>query len=575
MFFLAADLRIAVFAVRYYNGYQRKSVRCRKDGVIGNMSDFKIIQEKDQKADKRRMNPGKPILLEKKGYDMSMRYHPVQGFQGRAEPLGSIYDVIQMRHVQFGECSEVTKADINGEQKQDDPVIFYETFGGSDQEDKLLNVYRQSCTFAGNTICIIGLNIKVNDRSVLNSSGLPDIASLKGKLESALQDFHKAYIIPFVWTDTNDRGGYTFPYFEVRSKLMEEAETLSEGYQYCLYRWIDRDAENDTTDQVIHRRESSIDIRRMAGMKTSSGKDVPIYITGAYNWETTEVPGAAELFLEMDHTAFRRKLNQARIALRRGQVQNKTFLQLLTELRIIDGGVLPADWRVSDIEQQLNKIDWDKTQFQDQYRESVMQKLIRELNDKERRLRKEFFELRRRVKYPDGNRPRFYLPESLMLMNPEAHRKMLANLQVSALRADAANSGQARESLAAFDPNDWKKVVFRSDFSVTKPNKVIGGHEYLHKLRELIQEGFTKEFLCTQLTSLRQSAFDNRDWAFVSGQSGTWNINGVYSPAPAEGDLEPSQAQAGLNAVRSALAGEMYDNVREDILKACSASGRR
>lgn len=137
-------------------------MRCRKDGVIGNMSDFKIIQEKDQKADKRRMNPGKPILLEKKGYDMSMRYHPVQGFQGRAEPLGSIYDVIQMRHVQFGECSEVTKADINGEQKQDDPVIFYETFGGSDQEDKLLNVYRQSCTFAGNTVCIIGLNIKVN-----------------------------------------------------------------------------------------------------------------------------------------------------------------------------------------------------------------------------------------------------------------------------------------------------------------------------------------------------------------------------------------------------------------------------
>ena len=104
---------------------------------------------------------------------------------------------------------------------------------------------------------------------------------------------------------------------------------------------------------------------------------------------------------------------------------------------------------------------------------------------------------------------------------------------------------------------------------------MIGGHEYLHKLRELIQEGFTKEFLCTQLTSLRQSAFDNRDWAFVSGQSGTWNINGVYSPAPAEGDLEPSQAQAGLNAVRSALAGEMSDNVREDILKACSASGRR
>lgn len=549
---------------------------------MGSMQEFKMTQEKKQKTDKKRTNFGKPVFLEKKGYtqaDMSMRYHPVQRFQGKAEPLGSIYDVIQRKHVRFGQYSEVTKEDINGSPEHGDPIIFYETFGGIDDEDKLLNVYRQTCDYAGNTVCIIGLNIKVNDKSALDSSELPDISSLKRKLEGTLQAFHKAYIMPFVWADTNDQGGYTFPYFEVRSELMGTAEALSAGYEHCLYRWIDRDAENDTTEAIIHGQGEPIDIRVMAEKKNESGEDVPVYITGAYNWETQAVSGSstAEAFLWRNYSSFRTQLNQAKRALKKkgNLATNSALLNALKELKIIDGDTLPENWGDTQVEEQLNAIDWSENQLRETYKESVMQKLIKELNEKELRLRASFFQLKQRVVYGDHHKPSFYLPESLMLMNPEAHRKMYKRLQIEAQVADAENSGQSRESLAAFDPGDWRNVEFRSDFSVTKPNKIIDGKEYLHKLRELIQPDFTIKLLCTQLVSLRQSAFDNRDWAFVSGQNGTWVINGNYSRAPEEGELTPLQAQNGLNAIRSELATEMYNNVSGDIFKVFRNPDRR
>jgi len=505
---------------------------------------------------------------------MPMRYYPVQRYQGKAEPSGNIFDIIQMKHAQFGERSEVTKAGINGIQRHKDPIIFYETFGGIDSEDGLLEVYRQSCNNVENTVCIIGLNKKVANKAALESA-LPDTASLEGKLKNALQDFHKAYIIPFVWTDTQDKSGYTFPYFEVRSKLMETAESLAEGYKKCLFRWIDRDASNDSMKQVFHGQGRHIDIGEITGKK-----NVPVYITGAYNWETHAVPcsSTAEAFLGK-YREFRAKLNHARTMLHgSGDLATNTkFLNLLKELKIINGDTLPEGWGIDQISQQLDVIDnWrNDTQLQEIYKESVMQKLIGELNKQEALLRQKFFQLQKRVLYTDSHKPRFYLPEPLLLMNLEAHKKMRENLQHKAAAADAGNSGQARESLAAFDPDDWKRVRFRSDFSVTKPSKKIGDTEYLHTLRELIVPDFTKQLLCTKLKTTRQSAFDNRDWAFVSGQNGTWDITASYSRVDEEkARLTPGQAQEELNATRSKLATDIYDNMKDAIAKCYSVRSR-
>lgn len=329
------------------------------------------------------------------------------------------------------------------------PVMVYETFGN--KAEQLVNVYRQSCLYPGRTICVLGYNKRYR-RSQYDAGTAPsttDITNIAHVVPN-----HELYVIPFKWKAVGrggiqaaeDRafrappagktgeeaaqaaacaiipGGYDCPYLEIRKKMMEEADAIVEEahLENVLYRWIDRDASDDTTGNIIQGQGFRL-LNEMAKM------GIPKFLSGIYNWNGESV---------------------------------------------------------------------------------AHPNVYTTLNTCERMLRYTWHTLNKRYSL---NSKYFYLPEPTLIMNRAAHFAAKNNLD--RMISASGDVRQDRESEAAFGNGKSGEVIFAGLLSVTKPVKQ--GYSSDFETLTANPETPTLAALLATLKNLRQSAFDNGQWAFI------------------------------------------------------------
>lgn len=168
------------------------------------------------------------------------------------------------------------------------PTIVFESMGGDNKTKE--NVYNQTTKYSGNTICIFGVNKRDdNFRGAFNSlTGIADI-------EDTNSPNHHLKNFFFLWKKpekVKDDEQYKMPFIEARVEIMKQAkrivdiipksaetesqtddEDLSKEF---VYRWIDGDATEDTSEQV------SADYLKML-----SG-DVINVLSGSYSWRSEQ-----------------------------------------------------------------------------------------------------------------------------------------------------------------------------------------------------------------------------------------------------------------------------------------------
>lgn len=365
---------------------------------------------------------------------------------------------------------------------QGKPTIYYESFG--DNRAQLLEVYRQSCRYSGRTVCILGLN-KKNGRPT-DADLVRSMNSLRNDIIAEYQNGHDACLVAFTWTETEEEGGYTFPYFEVRSKLMSIAEGLAAGEEKVLFRWIDRDAADDTTEQT-------------RGLQGLAINEKPAVYTGAYDWDTSQWSGGAEGSLEKKKLDVFYALNRCERELRAYYWKlHRSLAQHGQEAFYIPEPVL-----------LMNK------SAHTAMRENLLQRIAE--------------------REASGNPNAGQQKESMTALGG-AHKALTAkDLEMrrnqNANQAGNQNGNQARNRNANQAGNRGPSVhiVYKKDFSVTKPDKrrrLPNGGEtsYLQELENLVERYFNRggreqnwfHLLVGVLQNLRQSAFDDGQWSFTS-----------------------------------------------------------
>lgn len=162
------------------------------------------------------------------------------------------------------------------------PTIIFESMGNTIKDCD--DIFQETLKYRGNTICVFGLNLKddVNRKKNIdslkskfgdwkkrvNSSTVPN--NNKGgqawrnarRTQNMTNDTpcHLLYIFPFVWKALSPKqnGGYEMPYVEARltvmgyaAEIVKKLENNQNPFQNkFLYRWIDADARNDTTNTI-------------------------------------------------------------------------------------------------------------------------------------------------------------------------------------------------------------------------------------------------------------------------------------------------------------------------------------
>lgn len=214
------------------------------------------------------------------------------------------------------------------------PVMIFESMG-----TKMSNceaIYRQSCAYKGNTICVFGLNTEADDDNLdidlaevkkLNDELTTQPSSIVGSAASSTQDgttppyVHLLYVFRFVWKKPRSVDAseyYKMPYAEARLTVMKKAKKIVEndkifptdGYiekkPYVLYRWIDEDARDDTSNELLaatEKNKGGEDIPLLRGMALA---DRPVIVSGGYDWRhesettSTEKRYYSEFILELN-----------------------------------------------------------------------------------------------------------------------------------------------------------------------------------------------------------------------------------------------------------------------------------
>ena len=143
------------------------------------------------------------------------------------------------------------------------PTMVFESMGTNMKD--CTEIIKQSEQYDGNTICVFELNAcgDANVLSALNSE-ITDW-SKKNKMEkggTSGKPLHLLYVFPFYWSklDPQKNHGYEMPFVEARLAVMEKAEVIVKGciqqnplggpQNNFLYRWIDADAREDTSNDV-------------------------------------------------------------------------------------------------------------------------------------------------------------------------------------------------------------------------------------------------------------------------------------------------------------------------------------
>lgn len=216
--------------------------------------------------------------------NVRIRYSPAPPIQCRS----SSYDVIQCApsniHALHDLDSAHTVIPVIPSEK---PTMVFESMGTSN--DAMENVYKESMKYRGNTVCVFGLNKKRGTAGVLVTA------------EDKNEIPHHSVSFSFEWSKPvrmDAAKGYEMPFVEARGEIMKQAQKLSftecapesvtdeqrekvitptdEGGNLSLqpvYRWIDGDARDDSSEELTTR-----------FLTTFSTKEDAYIATGAYRW---------------------------------------------------------------------------------------------------------------------------------------------------------------------------------------------------------------------------------------------------------------------------------------------------
>lgn len=323
------------------------------------------------------------------------------------------------------------------------PTIIFESMGVD--EEAMRNVYRETKKYQGNTICVFGLNKRVADLHNQDSQ-LPKPGDIS-------EEPHHLRNFSFVWKKPErmeEDKGYAMPFIEARKAVMEQAQSM----------------------EIIHdNAEESGD-----GMPQNDYSH-----TYLYRW----IDGDAK-----DDSSVNMDKKFLRDFARSG------------EKKIATG---TYRWRHQQDETAGSKPTYHK--------------FINLLNRKEALLRNYYFSLMKHEQEDGAGtnavdpayrylRPgKYYLPESVFLMNQAAHDAILEGNLITDYRAE-----QSRESEKIFARAhlEERNIVYRTDLHVTKPLKrEFEETGYAQSLMEFFKkESYTRQDLEKAL-KIRQSAFDN------------------------------------------------------------------
>lgn len=194
--------------------------------------------------------------------------------------------VTQRTHISVQKEADSSRALNLAKNKK--PTIVFESMGVNNETKE--NVYKQTTKYSGNTICIFGVNKKDDPLGgVFNSlTGIADIKDTNSP-HHHLKNFF------FVWKKpekVKDDEQYKMPFIEARVEIMKQAkrivdiipkpaetesqtddEDLSKKF---VYRWIDGDATEDTSEQV------SADYLKMLS------RDEINVLSGSYSWRSEQ-----------------------------------------------------------------------------------------------------------------------------------------------------------------------------------------------------------------------------------------------------------------------------------------------
>lgn len=478
--------------------------------------EYKIKEDKYSKGKKyNKGKKGKFPLMPKKGYPVS----PGQEncfFQETGRILQTKYRPPLRSHITDNKVVQMAehvklKDNIDNEnvptlETNEKPTMIYESMGTG--QGAVDNVYAESQRYTGNTVCIFGLNKRKDD---LNDT----LQKLSDKTEAP----HFLRNFSFLWKkpeNVAETAPYKMPFIEARLLVMQKAEEVTDAitayasahpapaaapsvrdrkHQF-IYRWIDQDAKDDTSDDLD-----------ITFLHEFSKNENPRLATGTYRWRHND-PLRDQDFI--NYSSFIDQINTAEYQLRKkyfdlihSPEQELHFLNndLISERSKIKGD----KYKVGAASKNYGNKNWEGllSAYIDQLHKSP---LTRDQQEAQRTLNLSFS----RNSYLPG----FYLPEPVLLMNAAAHSLMWRNYR----RAALGSNSQERESMkiSEFSQVQPQDVSFISELHVSKPLKdeftPQKSYFFNTKMITLFTGDFSPEKLKNALGSLRQSAFDSSKW---------------------------------------------------------------
>lgn len=427
------------------------------------------------------------------------------------------------------------------------PTIVFEAMGVKVSECEA--VYKQTKRYPGNTICVFGLNAKPEVTNADFDRTRAALSAYADRYDPGDDGYsHLLYTFSFRWTKLEgDTRGYEMPFVEARVLVMQKAADIVKNLtggaaapdmptQYTfLYRWIDADAGDDTTDSLPHDQ-----LNRLA--KSGSAE----VMTGRYDWRSLDVAGSRE-----NYEAFLNEFNQAEKELRDYYMLLHDPGALSLYIRSLRKG---ADYGESEPQEgrRLVKVYKDISAYGAEMAPLAEIKSNRYL-------------------------PGYYFPESALMMNQAAHESIVEAFRWVGDSPDRVlskigvpvNDAQDKESMRLVSLLGAPRINYEPEFSVTKPLKnefaarTYWGaemHGFLSEQRRLV-DGDEARFNVA-LRNVRQSAFDPDHWYFIS--NATWNQWGVPR-MPADTDITETRQEL-FNQKRRELATRLFKYLAKEII---------
>ena len=320
------------------------------------------------------------------------------------------------------------------------PMMVFESMGT--QLDDCEKIYEQTCNYDGNTICVFGLNEnnKKNNLAKLQEN----VKKHPIKTDARKNGFlHLLYLFAFTWEplDKEKNDGYEMPFIEARLVVMDNAEkiveeNIGEDNNHVLYRWIDADAREDTSNDVSP-----------AVLNLLAHNGDPKILSGRYDWQHEN---GAVADVDPD------KVN--------AETCENTKLYDLFFMKVNE-----AEHKLRNYFHYLSNQRNANAENSSEERYGIHERALQDTDFKGK------YGLYKKIDVKKGNfLPGYYLPETALVMNKIAHKTIRSKLhkQLEALGKDETMMVQVKESMQAAGMLTGKDVImYDPKLSVQKPLK--------------------------------------------------------------------------------------------------------